>query len=167
MRGDPATAGWLPIRRLNGSIDVKLPRRARRLLLGVAAAVQECVDDPSSLAFGRLYGQLDETANIDDPLLRLERQRAIDDLCAMVVESANENRLSDIQAEAWLRVLGMGVSLIAANAEVHVDEDLKRLDRKGAHMLDLLRSLQLLLAYSLDPTLGDLDDPEEQHPGPA
>ncbi|MGH9918689.1 MAG: hypothetical protein ACRD6W_07470, partial [Nitrososphaerales archaeon] len=123
MRGNPATPAVLPIRRVNEAIEVALPRRARRLLADASAAVQRCVEDPNSPAFGQLYGPLDETADVDDPLFRLERQTAIDDLCASVIQTSNDERLSDTQAEAWLRVLGMAVSLVAANAGIRTEED--------------------------------------------
>lgn len=158
MRGDRGTVGALPIRRANGAILVELPRRARRLLLNAASAVQRCAEDPASPAFGQLYSQLDEAADVDDPLFRLERQTAIDDLCTVVVETANEARISDIQAEAWLRVLGMAVLLVAANAGIRTEDDLDRLDRRRTYVLDVLRSLQLLLACSLDPALGEVDE---------
>ena len=158
MGGDPTKGGVLPIRRVDGSIVVELPRRARRFLEDAARAVQRCVEDPSSPGFGQLYGRLEESADVDDPLFSLERQTAIDDICSVVIETAQNARLSDAEAEAWLSTLGMAVTVTAAAAGIRTDEDLDLLDRKRSQLLDLLRSLQLLVARSLDPTLDELDD---------
>lgn len=158
MGGDRATARVLPIRRANGSIVVDLPRRARRFLVDAAEAVRRCVEDPSSPGFAQLYGPLDQSTDADDPLFSLERQTVIDDICAVVIDTAQNERLSDAQGEAWLRMLGMAVMVTAANAGIHTQEDVDLLDRKGSQPLDLLRSLQLLVARSLDPTLDELDD---------
>lgn len=154
MRGDPASK--LPIRRANGTIVVELPLRARRFVVDAAQLVRHCAEDPSSPAFGQLYRRLDESADVDDPLFNLERQTAIDDICATVVETAHAERLRDAQAEAWLRTLGMAVMLVAAGAGVRTEDDLDLLDRRRTELLDLLRSLQLLLARCLDPTLDGL-----------
>ena len=132
---------------------VELPRRVRRFVEESAEAVRRSVDDPSAPAFARLYGQLDESAVHGDPLVTLERQTVIDEVCRIVTESARKDRLSDAEADAWLRVLGMAVALVAATAGLATDDDVERLDPGRARHLDLLRSLQLLVAQSLDPTL--------------
>lgn len=147
-----------PIRRANGSIVVELPRRVRRLLVDTAEAVRRCVEDPSTPAFDQLYGRIDESADVDDPLFGLERQSTIDDVCAVVAETAQSKRLSDAQGEAWLRVLGMAVMVTTAGAGIRTEEDLDRLDAERSQLIDLLRSLQFLVAGSLDPTLEELDD---------
>lgn len=158
MAAGRARAGMPPIRRANGSIVVELPRRVRRLLVDAAEAVQRCVEDPSSPAFGQLYGRLDESADVDDPLFGLERQSAVDDVCAVVMETAQNKRLSEAQGEAWLRMLGMAVMVTAAGAGIRAEEDLDLLDPERSRLLDVLRALQLLVAASLDPALEDLDD---------
>lgn len=145
--------GRLPIRREGESIVVELPRRARRFVEERADGVRRSGDDPSAPAFTRLYGRLDESAEHDDPLVTLERQTVIDELCRTVTESARKERLSDAEADAWLRVLGMAVALEAATAGLATDDDVERLDPVRTRLLDLLRSLQVLLAQSLDPTL--------------
>lgn len=147
--------GSLPIRREQGTIVVELPNRARRFLVEVTGSVQRSADDPASPGYGRLYGQLDESAEIDDPLLRLERQAAIDEVCRVVIDSSHKEQLSDAEAEAWLSVLGLGVTITAANAGIRSEDDLDHLDRKLSRRLDVLRSLQLLVALGLDPSLGD------------
>ena len=154
-RGSRGPGGTPPIRRKNGTIVVELPRRARRFVVVTAEAVLQSADDPSSLGFGRLYRPIDGSAVFDDPLATLERQTAIDATCRAVIDSAQQKALSDAEAEAWLRMLGMAVAITAANAGVKTEDDLDRLDPKVSRFLDLLRSLQLLLVGGLDPTLPD------------
>lgn len=153
----------LPIRREGDAVVVELPARARRFLVDAADAVRRRADDPSSPGFGRLYGPLDESAETDDPLLRLERQSSVEGICGTVTESAHRRELSDAEAEAWLRMLGMAVAVVAADAGIQTEGDLERLDPDRSRLLDLLRSLQLLLARSLDP---DLSDPAGEEPPP-
>lgn len=149
------SAGRLPIRRENDVIVVDLPRRARRFVADTADMVRRTVEDPSSPGFGRLYGRLDEGADADDPLVTFERQTAIDETCTTVIESAHKRVLSDAEGDAWLRTLGMAVALTAAGAGIRTEDDVDRLDPHRTRVLDLLRSLQLLLALGLDPELGD------------
>lgn len=159
MPDDAAATGPLPIRRQDDTIVVELPEWARRFVVDTAEAVQRSVEDPSSPGFERLYGRLDESAEVDDPLVILQRQTTIDEICGTVIGSAPKGGLSELEAEAWLRMLGMAVTIIAANAGIHTDDDLELLDPELAQLLDLLRSLQVLLARSLDPALGEPADP--------
>lgn len=162
--------GRRPIRRQRGAIVVELPDLARDFLVRTAEGVRASAEDPASAGYRRLFAQLDGDAEADDPLVTLERQTAIDEVCRTVTASAHRDRLSDAEAEAWLQVLGMAVAMTTAAAGVQTDDDLADLDPDLTQLLDLMRSLQLLVAFSLDPAVeavadvGDLEGPEGPEP---
>lgn len=141
------------IRREHGTIVVELPRGARQFVVATADGVRRTVEAPASAGYRRLYGRLDEGGAPDDPLVTLQRQTAIDELCRIVVASSRHRRLTDEEAEAWIKVLGLAVAMTTAEAGVHTDADLHKLDARRAEALDVLRWLQVELAFALDPSL--------------
>ncbi|MGH9087678.1 MAG: hypothetical protein ACRDYZ_06130 [Acidimicrobiales bacterium] len=162
---DEPPAVVYPIRRQDGAIVVELSDLARQFVLSTAERVRRSVEDPASAGYGRLYARIDESTTTDDPLVTLERQTAIDDVCRAVAGTAGEARLSDGDAEAWLKMLGMAVALTSATAGIRTDEDLEMAGNDLSQLLDLLRSLQVWLAFSLDPSIEDLDDFEGRWSG--
>ncbi len=150
-----------PIRRDGGAIVVRLAEPDRQLVATVAEGVRHVADGPTSPGFARLYPPLDESADDDPPLATLERQMAIDRLCDTVHESCRADRITDEQAEAWMKVLGMAAALAAANAGIRTEADAEAMAPDLSALVDFLRALQVMLAVVLDPSLEDLEVREQ------
>jgi hypothetical protein len=148
-----------PIRRANGVIVVTLPDGVRHLLLDSAQRVRRSATDPASAGYVRLYAPIDEDIETADPLVTLRRQVAVDEVCGVVQETWRRERLTEGEADAWIKVLGMAVAIASASAGIETEADVEAMDPDVSHLLDLLRSLQLLLAVSVDPSLEDMEDP--------
>jgi hypothetical protein len=146
-----------PIRRDGGTIVVELAEPDRQLVAVVAEGVRHVAESPTSPGFARLYNPLDESAVDDAPLATLERQMAIDRLCDTVHESCRAERITDEQAEAWMKVLGMAAALAAANAGIRTEADTEAMAPDLSALVDFLRALQVMLAVGLDPSLEDLE----------
>ncbi|MGH8981088.1 MAG: hypothetical protein ACRDWE_08715 [Acidimicrobiales bacterium] len=135
---------------------MKLPRTVLQFL-GVAAERLRRVDAaPGSAAYARLFGRVDEEHPTDDPVVVLTRQLMVDEIAAAVSASCANSSISDEEAEAWLAVLGMTVSLHASELGVDTDEARDALGDEDRAFIAALQHLQLCLIDALDaPTPTD------------
>jgi hypothetical protein len=134
----------------DGVIEVDLPDVLHRFVLLAAEAVRASAGDPGSAGHRRLFGRIDEGADRDDPLATLARQVAIEGAGTAVERTWRSTRLTDDEAEAWLRVLSMALSLRAGELELAVEEDLDALDPRQRAYLEVFQVLQALLVEALD-----------------
>ena len=140
---------------------MELAEPDRQLVAAVAEGVRHVADAPTSAGFARLYTTSDESGVGDAALATLERQMAIDRLCDTVHESCRAERITDEQAEAWIKVLGMATALAAANAGIRTEADAEAMAPDLSALVDFLRALQVMLAVVLDPSLEDLEVREQ------
>lgn len=132
------------------SIDVDLPETVMRLVKYWADEVQRTADEPMSTGNVEMFGKINEDVEADDPMLTLERQMMIGGVCALVLASSDKRRLTDAEAEAWLQVLGMALSLEAAKLGISSYEDLDILSEEDGFTLSLLQGLASALTDALD-----------------
>lgn len=132
------------------SIDVDLPETVMRLVKYWADEVQRTADEPMSTGNVEMFGKINEDVEADDPMLTLERQMMIGGVCALVIGSSDKRRLTDAEAEAWLQVLGMALSLEAAKLKISSYEDLDILSEEDGFTLSLLQGLASALTDALD-----------------
>lgn len=134
------------------SIEVELPETIAGLVRDWALEVRRNVDDPTSAGSVEVFGKINEDAESDDPMLALERQLMIDRVCSLVLASWNQPQLTTAEAEAWLQVLGVALSLDAAQHEITSYEDVETLSEDDRVSLGLLQGLSSALAEALDAT---------------
>jgi len=132
------------------SIDVDLPETVMRLVKYWADEVQRTADEPMSTGNVEMFGKINEDVEADDPMLTLERQMMIGGVCALVIGSSDKRRLTDAEAEAWLQVFGMALSLEAAKLKISSYEDLDILSEEDGFTLSLLQGLASALTDALD-----------------
>ena len=124
------------------AIEVCVPISVVELVLTLASTVCE--------SFAELSTRIDESVAFDDPLVCLERQMTIEATCATVLSTGAQHVLTDDQAEAWLKVLSMGLALSVARFGVTDDASVERLDEQQTALVSLLQMLQVILIDALD-----------------
>jgi hypothetical protein len=143
------------IRRLGtDAIEIDLPRSVIEILRDSAHELQHAMDQPDSPAVGRLLAQVDESAEHDDPVVTLSRQTAIDETIVTVLSSWHKRVLSDAEAESWLRLLGLVLSVRAAELGVHTEGERAAISRSDERFFQLVYVLQLALIEALDGGAG-------------
>jgi hypothetical protein len=138
------------LRREPGRIEVRLPDTVVDFLNVAAERLQRVGEEPGTVAYGRLFGHVDEGHPTDDPAVVLTRQLMIDDITASVLSSAAKSSISDDEAEAWLALLGMTVAVHAAELGVRSDEARDALGPGDRAFIAALQHLQLCLIDALD-----------------
>lgn len=140
-----------PVRRVGpDAIALDLPRWVVPLVADAADRVRRTAQRPGAPGFERLFGRIDESAAVDDPLSVLARQTMFDDVATAVAESLGQTVLSDAQAEAWLQVLSLSLAERAAELGVRDEEDRAALSPAEQRRLDVVYALQLTLIEALD-----------------
>lgn len=129
---------------------MQLPRTVVEFLGAAAERIRRVGEEPATLAYGRLFGHVDEEHPTDDPAVVLTRQLMIDEIAASVAASAAKSSISDSEAEAWLELLGMTIAVHAAELGVHSDDARDALHPKERAFIAALQHLQLCLIDALD-----------------
>lgn len=133
-----------------GVIEVNLSAEVLDVLVWAAEQLHATVALPGSLGFARLFARVDESAAIEDPAVTLSRQLMLEDIASIVTESAHKRLISDDEAEAWFKVLGMTLARRAAELHVTTDEARASLSDAQGAMIGLVQVLQLHLITVLD-----------------
>ncbi|HVC13897.1 MAG TPA: hypothetical protein VND62_03465 [Acidimicrobiales bacterium] len=140
-----------PFRRTaDGRIGLDLPPGVREFMTAAAERLRDTGSTPGSPGFLRLFGRIDESAEVDDPAYVLGRQLAIDEVVAAVAASAQKPTIDTDEAEAWLKVLGMTLSRRSAELGVRTDEDREKLDDEDQAVIRVAYALQVALMDVLD-----------------
>ncbi|MDA8311830.1 MAG: hypothetical protein M0Z46_14690 [Actinomycetota bacterium] len=140
-----------PFRRLpDGRIELDLSPGVREFMAAAAERLRETVEAPGSAAFERLYGRIDESADMDDPAYVLARQLAVDEIVHAVSASARAPVIDAGEAEAWLKVLGMTLSRQCAERGLRTEEDRAKLDAQDEAVIRVAYALQVGLIDALD-----------------
>lgn len=140
-----------PFRRLgDGRIALDLPPGVREYMLAAAERLRETGVLPGSPAFERLFGRIDESADVDDPAYVLTRQFAVDEAVTAVVKSAQKSVIDAQEAEAWLKVLGMTLSRRSAELGLRTEQDRAKLDAEDEAVIRVAYALQVGLIDALD-----------------
>jgi hypothetical protein len=141
----------VPFRPLgDGRIELDLPPGVRDYMVAAAERLRETVEAPGTVAFERLFGRIDESAEIDDPAYVVARQLAIDQVVQQVVASAHKPVIDADDAEAWLKVLGMTLSRECAEHGIRSEDDRASLDAPDEAVIRVAYALQLGLIEALD-----------------
>ena len=109
-------------------------------------ATRSATDSP---AHQRVYGPINVELDDDDIFATLEREMKVDALCELVSSSADKSVLSEEEADAWLKVLSMTCSGLAANFGIGDESDLDRLDWVEEQQLRLVQALQWSLVSAM------------------
>lgn len=133
-----------------GVIEVNLPPAASDFLADAAERLHATFEVPGSLGFARLFARVDESAAEEDPAITLSRQMLLDSVVSTVIGSTRKRLISDEEAEAWLKVLGMTLARRAAELHVTTDEARASLSKEEGAMIGLVQALQLSLMAVLD-----------------
>ncbi len=136
-------------RSADGTIEVDLPKSLRRFVAEAALAVRRTAEDPAAVGHGRIMRPLEETAEDDDPLVTLERQSSIEEICALVEATARNERLTDDEADAWMKVLSLTLAIRAGQLGLTGDDDPERLDASESEQIRFLQALLVLLVDAL------------------
>jgi hypothetical protein len=134
----------------DGNIEVHLPSAVTDLVADAAAAITRAGDQPASAAFRRLFAHIDDSESDDDPAFVLARQLMVDDVVSTVVASARKQVITQDEAEAWLKVLGMTLARHAAELGLRTEEDRAALRRRDQALLTVLQAVQLGLIDALE-----------------
>jgi hypothetical protein len=137
-------------RRGAGAIEVDLPKGMTELVRDAADQLRRSMDQPGSAAAARLFGRLDESTDHDDPVVTLRRQAAIDEIVEAVSSSWHKRVLSDSEAESWLEMLGLVLSVRAAELGLHTEQDREVIARSDERFIQLIYAVQLALIEALD-----------------
>lgn len=145
-----------PFRRLeDGRIALDLPPGVREFMVAAAARLREVGATPDAPGFERLFGPIDEGAVVDDPAYVLSRQLAVDEVVATVSASVQREVIQPEEAEAWLKVLGMTLSRLAAELEICTEDDRAALGAGDEAVIRVVYALQVGLIDAVDePGLG-------------
>lgn len=119
-------------------------------MLAAAERLRETGVLPGSPAFERLFGRIDESADVDDPAYVLTRQFAVDEAVTAVVKSAQKSVIDAQEAEAWLKVLGMTLSRRSAELGLRTEQDRAKLDAEDEAVIRVAYALQVGLIDALD-----------------
>ena len=130
--------------------EISLPFWVTELLADAAARLQQVAEEPGTAAFDRLFSRVDTDADVEDPLIVLSRQTMLDEVVGVVGRSAHEARISEDEAEAWLKVLGMTLAARAAELGIRNDDVRDALGGADAQYIDIVHALQLCLLEALD-----------------
>lgn len=131
-------------------VVVQLPESVVEFLRVAAERLRRVEEEPGTIAFARLFGQVDAERAADDPAVVLSRQLMIDDVAGSVTASCDKPVISDVEAEAWLELLGMTVAMRAAELGVHSEEARDTLGEDDRAFIAVLQHLQLCLIDALD-----------------
>ena len=124
----------------------------------MAAAAQQLSETgaaPGSPGFDRLFGRIDEAADVDDPAYVLARQLAVDEVVSAVATSAQKAVLDPEEAEAWLKVLGMTLSRRMAELGIRSEQDRATLGAEDEAVIRVAYALQVGLIDALDGSSAD------------
>lgn len=144
---------WLrpPIRRRGPDrIEVKLPGPVGRVVAWSAEYVLAVSESPDSPGFARLFAPIGETGGPDDPLVTLERQTRLTDLAMAAAATSHRRVLTDGEAEAWLKVLGLALTLRAEDLGIRSEADRAALGGGDDAQLDAIHTVQMWLVRALD-----------------
>ncbi len=119
-------------------------------MIAAAERLRDTGSSPGTAGYGRLFGRIDESAEVDDPAYVVARQIAVDELATSVLESTQESVIDSEVAEAWLKVLGLTLSRRAAELGVLTEEDRERLDEQDLAVVRVAYALQVGLIDALD-----------------
>lgn len=119
-------------------------------MVAAAERLRDTGSSPGTAGYGRLFGRIDESAEVDDPAYVVERQIAVDELATRVLDSAESSVLDSDEAEAWLKVLGLTLSRRAAELGILTEEDRERLDEQESAVIRVAYALQVGLIDALD-----------------
>ena len=133
-----------------GVIEVNLPPAVSDVLVRAAEQLQATVEVPRSPGFARLFARVDESTADEDPAITLSRQMLLDRVASTVIGSAGKRMITDDEADAWLKVLGMTLARHAAELHVTTDADRASLSKEDGAMIDLIQALQVSLMIVLD-----------------
>lgn|GEM_PF-3107524 len=136
-----------------GRIGVDLPRWVTELVATAAEGLRRTCEHPGTEAFNRLYSRVEETGETEDPIVMLTRQTMLDEVAGTVVASIGKPVISDEEAEAWLKVLGMLLASRAAELGVVTEEQRDALGTSETQFFDVVHALQLCLIEALDGPL--------------
>jgi len=140
-----------PFIRTASGIAVDLPRPLRRWLIEQAAAAADDAVSANGPVKRRLFGPIDLAADHDDPVAELQRQFAVEGSLGVLVETAQATKLSEEQAEEWIRGLQLVLVAAAARQAIVTDDDLARIDEQRGAELQTIQALISLLIDALDP----------------
>lgn len=140
-----------PFRRLaDGRIALDLPPGVREFMVAAAQRLRETAASPGSPGFDRLFGRIDESADVDDPAYVLTRQFEVDDVLTVVATSVNKTVIEPGEAEAWLKVLGMTLSRRSAELGIRTEEDRATLGLEDEAVLRVAYAIEVALIDALD-----------------
>ncbi|HLW45305.1 MAG TPA: hypothetical protein VKR78_03745 [Acidimicrobiales bacterium] len=143
--------GREPFQRLeDGRIALDLPPGVREFMIAAAQRLRETGGTPGSSGFDRLFGHIDESADLDDPAYVLARQLAIDEVVELVAASAEKDLIDPEEAEAWLKVLGMTLSRLSAELGIVTEADRAELAAQDEAVVRVIYALEVGLIDALD-----------------
>lgn len=133
-------------------------------MLAAAQRLRDTGESPGTPGFDRLYGHIDETAEVDDPAYVLGRQLAMDDVVSVVLASAEKSVIDPDEGEAWLKVLGMTLSRRAAELDIRTEDDRARVGAEDEAVIRVAYTLQVALIDVLDEldARDERDEPDEE-----
>jgi hypothetical protein len=134
----------------DGRIALDLPPGVREFMVAAAQRLHDTGSALGSPGFARLFGVIDESADVDDPAYVLARQLAVDEMASVVAASAGKTVIDADEAEAWLKVLGMTLSRRSAELGIRTEEDRASLDSEDEAVLRVAYALQVGLMDALD-----------------
>ena len=140
-----------PVRRHGpGRIEVDLAPWVLDFLESSAQRIRDAPDDPGSVAFSRLFARVEESGGLDEPLVMLFRQEMLEEIASTVTRSCRKRLISDDEAEAWLKLLGMALSVRCAELGVRTEEDRSAIDAEDDQLIAAVHVLQMLLIEALE-----------------
>lgn len=119
-------------------------------MAAAAERLRETGSSPGSPGFDVLFGRIDESAAIDDPAYVLERQLGVDEVVSVVSASVGKDVIDVREAEAWLKVLGMTLSLRAAELGLRTEADREALGIRDEAVMRAVHALQVGLLDAID-----------------
>lgn len=131
-------------------VEVDLPGWVGDFLAGAAERVRALAGEPGTPAFERVFSRVGPADEDDDPVATFERQAILEDLASSVAATATHRVLTDDDAEAWLKVLGILLAARAAELGLRTETDMESLGPADARFFDVVHALQagLLLALA-------------------
>jgi hypothetical protein len=140
-----------PFRRAGaGLIEVDLPPWLVDFMVTATDRIRGSLEQPGTPAFGRLNSPIEEAADVDDPLVVLSRQTMLDEVVSAVSASVRSRLITDADAEAWLKLLGLALAARAAELGVRSEEHREALSSDDEGFFGVAHTLQLLLIEVLD-----------------
>lgn len=105
---------------------------------------------------GALFGPVNPTRELDDPLVLLDRDAGIESAAEAFLASLNAPVLSPGEAEAWLAVSQLlRTAIVSASGIAYgVPDDGSRPQLAEAELLDALAALQVELIWALEDVAG-------------